>query len=721
MEVVEAPPRELGGRTQAPGPTGRVQATNDESIVCKKSAAARGYYDDRFLAAFAGRKTRRTAFINRGYFARVQCVRNAVKGFVAGAEGPVQVVSLGCGFDTAFFQLYAADPEACAELTWVDVDFPDLVARKAEAIRNDPGLRDLLRLGGPEPAGPAPVRSACGYTLLGLDLRDLKGARSVLFGDLGLNPAVPTLLFAECVLNYMTKAQADRLIRWIPANFAEAALFSYDQARPWDAFGKMLCGNLGKKGAGLKGIDAAASPATQLARWRRLAWTGGGSVAMGTVYAELDPDSVARVEALEPFDEFEDWHVKCGHYTVCWGLTAPSPALLARTRGFPRGAEGAATADAGALPPGGRLVVHAAPEGQPSGRWGHATATVGGVLAVLGGFVGAGVHRRAGALLTSAAEGEFSEWEERALVPTAAEAARGEAVPLDRMGHGVAASGEGELLVFGGRTHPGRRFDDLLRVRVADATYETVRTDGEVPPARWRHTFTYVGELDDDGDGDGDGPTKVYLVYGGWDGETALGDAHALLVGSRGGARTYTWAPVGVEGDVPKGAGRFSHTLTSALPDDHGGRKSFRTPLLLFGGCASCCTIFGDAYVWRLERRGAGLAAVSRRRAVAGIAPRYSHAACLLAPGAVLIAGGCTLDGDDDGEFAAFRVQVDGTAGPERLDVETALGSRVWARQHAETAGPGRVVLVGGGATCFSFGSHFNPLSQVASIVAAAQ
>ena len=97
----------------------------------------------------------------------------------------------------------------------------------------------------------------------------------------------------------MTKAQADRLIRWIPANFNEAVLFSYDQARPWDAFGKMLCGNLGKKGAGLKGIDAAASPATQLARWRRLAWTGGGSVAMGTVYAELAPDSVARGEALE--------------------------------------------------------------------------------------------------------------------------------------------------------------------------------------------------------------------------------------------------------------------------------------------------------------------------------------------------------------------------------------------------------------------------------------
>ena len=124
-----------------------------------------------------------------------------MKGFVAGEEGPVQVVSLGCGFDTAFFQLYAADPEACAELTWVDVDFPDLVARKAEAIRNDPGLRDLLQLGGPEPGGAAPVRSACGYTLLGLDLRDLKGARSVLFGDLGLDPAVPTLLFAECVLN----------------------------------------------------------------------------------------------------------------------------------------------------------------------------------------------------------------------------------------------------------------------------------------------------------------------------------------------------------------------------------------------------------------------------------------------------------------------------------------------------------------------------------------
>ena len=38
---------------------------------------------------------------------------------------------------------------------------------------------------------------------------------------------------------------------------------------------------------------------------------------MNHFYGDLVPrDECCRVEALEPFDEYEEWHLKCSHYMV---------------------------------------------------------------------------------------------------------------------------------------------------------------------------------------------------------------------------------------------------------------------------------------------------------------------------------------------------------------------------------------------------------------------
>ena len=38
-------------------------------------------------------------------------------------------------------------------------------------------------------------------------------------------------------------------------------------------------------------------------------------------YLNLDPALRARVEALEVFDEWEDWHVMSAHYCLSWAFS----------------------------------------------------------------------------------------------------------------------------------------------------------------------------------------------------------------------------------------------------------------------------------------------------------------------------------------------------------------------------------------------------------------
>lgn len=116
------------------------------------SAVRMGYYADPFLSFFVRKAIRRSPLINRGYYARVSAVDTLLHRFISIArrtgDGRAQVVNLGAGMDTTFFRCYAelalsgggvgsgasppTDPPA---LLWMDVDFPEITARKVRAAR----------------------------------------------------------------------------------------------------------------------------------------------------------------------------------------------------------------------------------------------------------------------------------------------------------------------------------------------------------------------------------------------------------------------------------------------------------------------------------------------------------------------------------------------------------------------------------------------------------
>eukprot|EP00126_Sphaerothecum_destruens_P010854 Sdes_comp20818_c0_seq1m17265 len=85
-----------------------VRETNIDSFSCKLSAVQLGYWRDEFLKEFAkGKPQRRSPIMNRGYYIRVAAIRKCLESFIEkNRSSPFQILNLGCGFDTTFWNLH---------------------------------------------------------------------------------------------------------------------------------------------------------------------------------------------------------------------------------------------------------------------------------------------------------------------------------------------------------------------------------------------------------------------------------------------------------------------------------------------------------------------------------------------------------------------------------------------------------------------------------------
>lgn len=90
-----------------------------------------GYYNDDFLRVFVRKPSRRSPLINRGYYIRAKAVDTVIRRFIAAVppSTPLQIVSLGAGFDTLYFRLRTAELLRDGDVVF-EMDFPTLLKRK---------------------------------------------------------------------------------------------------------------------------------------------------------------------------------------------------------------------------------------------------------------------------------------------------------------------------------------------------------------------------------------------------------------------------------------------------------------------------------------------------------------------------------------------------------------------------------------------------------------
>ncbi|MED6233967.1 Leucine carboxyl methyltransferase 1, partial [Ataeniobius toweri] len=191
-------------------------------------ATSKGYWKDSCLQYFVRNVGERKApEINRGYYARVKGVNLLLDAFLEKTEGHCQVINLGAGLDTTFWRL---KDENLLPRKFFEVDFPTVVARKIHSIKTKPPLSkpiidvhstDSLLL-------ESYVLDSDRYCILGADLRDISSLDEKL-KKFQLDPELPTLLFSECVLVYMTPSQSSNLVHWAAETFHTAMFINYEQ------------------------------------------------------------------------------------------------------------------------------------------------------------------------------------------------------------------------------------------------------------------------------------------------------------------------------------------------------------------------------------------------------------------------------------------------------------------------------------------------------------
>ncbi|KAL4857786.1 Leucine carboxyl methyltransferase 1 [Chlorella vulgaris] len=336
-----------------------VRDTNDDAQLSKLSCVRLGYFQDSFVHHFVRRPTRRSPLINRGYYSRYAALRSLLLQFLAlglsrpakdtpsgasqsqqGAPGPKdsaadqlpqpvqqpeagsrktepqsqqqqqaqqrqaapvkrQVLVLGAGYDTTFFQLAKEGIQADK---YVELDFKQ-ASRHTQGTAQREGRVLTER-----------------YCLLPVDLRDLEQLEAAL-QEAGLDPAAPTYILSECVLVYLQPQHSQQLVRWLAEHLQCAAMAVYEQIQPDDAFGRQMLLNLESRGCALLGIEATPTLDAQQRRFTSCGWHRADAHTMQHVYSDCtDPADRRRIERLEMFDEFEEWHLIQQHYCIAVGV-----------------------------------------------------------------------------------------------------------------------------------------------------------------------------------------------------------------------------------------------------------------------------------------------------------------------------------------------------------------------------------------------------------------
>ncbi|XP_075598907.1 tRNA wybutosine-synthesizing protein 4 isoform X1 [Balearica regulorum gibbericeps] len=666
------------GRPGAPRPAA-VQGTGGSSAVSKCSAAARGYIQDRFLRLLVGRRRRRAPLVHRGYYIRARAVDHCVQDFLLKTQSHprTQILSLGAGFDSLYFRL--KDMGLLHHTVVYEVDFPNVACQKATLIKRMKELSALVGDTGGEGLGVITF-SGEDYKLLGVDLSELSELERAL-EEAGLDNEIPTLFIAEVVLTYMENSRSDALIQWAAEHFSQACFLLYEQMHPEDPFGRVMQQHFSQLNSALHSLAQYPDCEAQQRRFFEKGWTECSVMDMNEFFICCTPeDEQQRVQALEPFDEYEEWHLKCSHYFV---LTAsngmePSWTPLLSNMTVPH-------CDGPVRMAGSITAAVCAVPSEISGlrRYGHYSILIKpNVILTTGGFGDEdGQHcrmRNFHVLIKHAGywkagcvkkENPAKRWDER-------------------LYHTVSCLSNSLALVVGGRTSPSSAGLGMLWLKFpetcnasdpGDITVELVSLQPAAEPAalRWRHTTTEVifqGE-------------KYLFLYGGRSAtEPVLGDWYFLHT------QELSCTVIPVEGPVPES--RHSHSACS-----------WKGGVLIAGGLGAAEQPLGSVFFLRELEHGFQWQTVETQPP---LIPRYSHTAHVH-DGKLLLVGGVWFHSSSVPGVTVIDLMT-GVCLDYMINVEH-LEWPLMLHNHSSVFLPNEkeLLLIGGGGNCFSFGTHLNP------------
>ena len=558
-------------------------------------------------------------------------------------------------------------PEICQNATFVDVDYPQLMQKKVSIIEQTPQLNgllpDFMKLGNENGL----LATSTKYLAIGCDLRNLELLKLVLQARLDIENASTMILFvAEVSIAYMEKKASQAVLEWatgyedvrfclleqhLPDGpdhpFAATMLAHFEKLRtPLRAIGTMAQMEERFVGAGwpLLGVDI------------RTLWD------LWSDQSYVTAEERRALDKVEPFDEWEEFALFGSHYFL---LVAKKPAAPGDANGFGNDED---------------------PE--------LADLRANGLIA--GSLPGTHSHRRFAALLPCQADkkslglhaglGTKERLTGTNVYSTTdtAIAINGPSLRSGLMCHTITQFGtKGDCLLVGGRTSPDKASAECW-LRKDDCWLRTQT----LLKGRFRHSAVAVG---------GGAVQDGVIVMGGKtsDGEV-LGD-WLLWTESKG------WRALKTTGERPPvrfGAAIVAQSVTDGM---------------IYGGMDESGVVLSDCWSWQwdgaddLQCQDKTGIIKSRLGRYAGALGRFGAQAMNTENGRLLIggvAGKGMLTRDDEilnlSDFRPLPIQ-----GPRPLLVGFSALSIEEGYNKLSTEG-GALLVMGGGATCFSFGTHWN-------------
>ncbi|KAI0106964.1 leucine carboxyl methyltransferase [Nemania sp. FL0031] len=664
-----------------------VMQTNSSSIVSKRSVE-RIYYPDEphYFRYFVKKFQRRAPLINRGYYLRMHVIDLAVRRFLERPGNKTKVVvNLGCGSDVLPWQCMTRYPDACHGAKFIDIDFPDLMSKKRAIVLSTPDLCSVFE---PVETGASEhvfLKSDM-YFQIGCDLRntaDIEKALSVC-----LDPSDCTFMFvAEVSITYMETLGADGVIKWASSlNQAEFCLLEQILPDGLDhPFAKTMLSHFVKLKTPLKSVFEYPDLEAQNRRFSRLGWLHVNALSLGQIWAndEWIPASKRReLDLVEPFDEWEEFALFASHYCV----------VIARNFAFGAGPSDNNHGFAALCPPSQphpQLFFDAY-----YGIYAHERRRFGATVKIrdelgqpaFANMFGLGTNNR----LISGALYSFDPLmlrDHSCLIG-----------PSGRVCHAIADLGRFGSLLVGGRTSPARALQDCWHFNATKNKWSSI---DDLPLPLYRHGVTQLGQ------------SNMTLLIGG------KTDSSTLFTGCLIHKPGVGWIECSISGALYQpvfGAILVSFEKHSLIKND-----SEYTTLcfegILAGGLLENGVVARQLLRWNLTMPVEGEMTISFEPIISSdntdiLVCRFGASAFLLDKERILVVGGTQKDGIVP---QVYEVVVIGVS-DSRLEVLShcpLVNSNQQARPllvgtSTSLTECGRLLVMDGGATCFSMGTYWN-------------
>ncbi|KIO22660.1 hypothetical protein M407DRAFT_116668 [Tulasnella calospora MUT 4182] len=309
-------------RQSFPDGDAAIRSTDDDAAHARVSAVRKGYLKDPYIQYLVPRLhliPTRPPLINIGTYVRSEVIDKLMVKWLdlLDESSQAQIVSLGAGSDSRFWRFTDLPPKAKI-VKWIEIDFPEIVAKKALAVRKHSKLSEAV---GPDLAiekGGTVLRSSV-FNILAVDLRG-EPSEALQPLEVLLSDGQPVLLLAECVFPYMSPETSAAIIRWFTERYSRVSIISYDMFGLGDAFGKVMRENLQIRNIELPGVDDNPTRQSLEHRLHGCGLSETNSVTLKNARAACFPGpEVDRISGLERLDEVEELDLVLGHYSITWG------------------------------------------------------------------------------------------------------------------------------------------------------------------------------------------------------------------------------------------------------------------------------------------------------------------------------------------------------------------------------------------------------------------